>query len=105
MRQETRRTITTTLYDLISALHTHVGVEDDQVITTIVTYLLRTGQIRFIEKWPTDHGWITHREDWHLNDSFVFPSRRKSQPTSSINPWEKTGVGAGLAKGACDVRA
>ncbi len=105
MRRETRRAITTTLYDLISALHTHVGVEDDQVITALLMYLLRTGQLTFLETWPTDHGWITDSEDWRLNDACVFPSRRKSQLTSSINPWEQTGVGAGRAEGACDVRA
>ena len=52
MRKEQRPAITTTLYDLISILHTQVGVEDDQMITAMVTYLLRTRQIRCIKPTP-----------------------------------------------------
>jgi hypothetical protein len=73
MRQDAYPTITTTLYDVISALHTLVGVEDDQVITAMVTYLLRTGQIRRIEISPTDPGWIRYHEHRHLNDAFACP--------------------------------
>lgn len=105
MRQEKRPAMTTTLYDLISALHLHVGVEDDQMITAMVTYLLRTGQIRCIETSPTDHDRIRHHEDWYLNDAFVFPACRKFQPTSSIDLREQTPVGSGLVEGACDGRA
>lgn len=92
MRQETRRAITTTLYDLINALHTQVGVEDDQMITAIVTHLLRTGQIRFSEKSHTDDDSIGDPEDWCLNEAWVLPARLKSQPTSAITPWEHTQV-------------
>ena len=94
MRQDARPATTTTLYDLMSALHTHVGVEDDQMITAIVTYLLRTGQIRFIEESHTDDDSIGDPEDWRLNEAWVLPDRLKSQPTSSITPWEHTQVAA-----------
>ncbi len=94
MRQDARPATTTTLYDLMSALHTHVGVEDDQMITALVTYLLRTGQIRFIEESHTDDDWIRHHENRYPNDAWVFPARLKSQPTSSITPWEHTQVAA-----------
>lgn len=102
MRQEKRPAVTTTLYDLISALH--LGVEDDQMITAIVTYLLRTGQLRFVETLPADHDRTRQHEDWHLNDAFVLPARRTFQPTLSIDLWEQTSVGSGFAEGACDGR-
>jgi hypothetical protein len=98
MGQAKRPAMTTTLYDLISALHMYVGVEDDRIITAIVTYLLRTGQIRFTEKSSTEYDRIRHQEDWYLKDVFAFPTRLKSQPTSSINVWEQTPVGSGCAE-------
>lgn len=95
MRLTARPAITTTLYDLINTLHTHVGVEDDRLVTAIVTYLLRTGQIRCIETLPTDHGWIGHHEDGYLNDAFGFPAHQKFEPpTSSTNLWQHTPVEA-----------
>jgi hypothetical protein len=63
--------IITTLYDLISTLHTQVGVEDDQMITAIVVYLLRTGQIRCIETSPTNHDRTGHHPDWYPYDACV----------------------------------
>jgi hypothetical protein len=63
--------IITTLYDLISTLHTQVGVEDDQMITAIVMYLLRTGQIRCIETSPTNHDRTGHHPGWHPYDACV----------------------------------
>lgn len=56
MRQAKRPAMTTTLYGLISTLHLYVDVQDDQIIAAIVTYLLRTGQIRRTRKSPTDLG-------------------------------------------------
>lgn len=47
MRQAAYRTITTTLYDLISALQQQIQVADDHVIAVLVAYLLQSGQITF----------------------------------------------------------
>ena len=52
MKQVTRRAITTTLYDVIGALHTEMGLEDDQVITAIVSRLMQTDQLTFHHHWP-----------------------------------------------------
>ncbi len=45
--KQARPAITTTLYDLMAALQKQVDPEHEHVITAIVAYLLRTGQITF----------------------------------------------------------
>ncbi len=106
MKQAARPAITTTLYDLIAALHAQVGLEDDKVITAFVVHLLRTGQITFPGKLSTYHGRVKNHDDWHLNEaSSVFPSHLEPQPASSIDPWEKPQALSGLAEGARGVRA
>ena len=80
MGKEQRPVMTTTLYDLISTLHTQVGVEDDQMIIAIVTYLLRTRQIRYIETSPPDHDRTGHHPDWHLHDACVVSAVQSSSP-------------------------
>jgi len=41
-------TITTTLYDLVAALNTEVGAEDDALVTAAVVHLINTNRARFI---------------------------------------------------------
>jgi hypothetical protein len=91
MGKEQRPAITTTLYDLISTLHTQVGVEDDQMITAMVRYLLRTRQIRCIETSPTDHDRTGHHPDWHLHDVCVVSSVRSLSPRTPPGGIEKPG--------------
>ncbi len=45
--KQARPAITMTLYDLMAALQRQVDPEYEHVITAIVVYLLRTGQITF----------------------------------------------------------
>jgi hypothetical protein len=91
MGKEQRPAMTTTLYDLISTLHKQVGVEDDQMITAMVTYLLRTGQIRCIATSPTDHDRTGHHQDWHLHDACVVSAVRSSSPRTPPGGIEKPG--------------
>ena len=91
MEKEHRPAITTTLYDLISTLHTQVGGEDDQMITAIVTYLLRTGQIRGIEPSPPAHDRTGHHQDWHLHDACVVAAVRSSSPRTPPGGIDKPG--------------
>lgn len=46
-------TIRTTLYDLIEAIHTEVGPEDDDLVVTTVMHLMATGRMKF----PQEQGY------------------------------------------------
>ena len=41
--------VTTTLYDVMAALQTAVGPEDDAVIVAVVTSWLQSGRLRFVQ--------------------------------------------------------
>ena len=62
MRPVARRAIRTTLYDLVLILHTHVGVEDDQVVTALLCHLPQTKQITSQREWSSKHGRIACRK-------------------------------------------
>ena len=62
MRPVAHPTIRTTLYDLVLILHTHIGVEDDQVVSAFLAHLLRTKQITSHLDWPSKHEEIECRE-------------------------------------------
>ena len=91
MGKEQRPVMTTTLYDLISTLHTQVGVEDDQMITAIVTYLLRTRQIRYIETSPPDHEQTGHHPDGHLHAVCVVSAVQSSSPRTPLGGSKRAG--------------
>ena len=40
--------MTTTLYELVEALSTEVGPEDDHLVTAAVMHLINSGQARFV---------------------------------------------------------
>lgn len=46
-REETRSCITTTLYELMTALQAVVAPEDDAVVVATVMHLLRSGRLTF----------------------------------------------------------
>jgi hypothetical protein len=41
--------VTTTLYDLIAAMHNVVGSNDDTVVVATIDHLLRAGRIAFLD--------------------------------------------------------
>jgi hypothetical protein len=41
--------ITTTLYDLITALHTVTELDEDDLVVALVTYWVRTGRLTLID--------------------------------------------------------
>jgi hypothetical protein len=61
------------------------------MITAMVTYLLRTGQIRGIEPSPPDHDRTGHHQDGHLHDACVVSAVRSSSPRTPPGGIEKPG--------------
>ncbi len=57
MKQATYRAIRTNLYDVIDALHTQMSIEDDQIITALVSRLIQDSHLSFCRSWPTNHDW------------------------------------------------
>ena len=46
-------TIRTTLYDLIEAIHTEVGPDEEELVVATVMHLMTTGRIKF----PKEQGY------------------------------------------------
>jgi len=49
-----RTAITTTLFDLIAALHEEVGPDEEELVTAAVVHLCTSGRLRFLGT-PTDY--------------------------------------------------
>ena len=49
------RTITTSLYELIEAVQTAIGPENDELVVATVVYILRSGRATFLNSMGASH--------------------------------------------------